>query len=93
MTEGLSIALSCLLLSKLLLLSNPSVSFADSSLYSREPILKRYFHSREPILTYCFKRYFYSREPIKKASLVQREVAWLCHDGGIVNCFKLYAIA
>ena len=29
---------------------------------------------------------------IKNASLVQREVARLCRDGGIVNYFKLYAI-
>ena len=35
-TEGLLITLSYLLLPALVLLSNPSVSFADSSLYSRE---------------------------------------------------------
>ena len=35
-TEGLLITLSYMLLPALVLLSNPSVSFADSSLYSRE---------------------------------------------------------
>ena len=67
-TEGLSFTLSYMLLSALVMLSNPSVSFADSSLYSREPILihffKRSLYSREPILTHFFKRSFYSRETI-----------------------------
>ena len=75
-TEGLLITLSYMLLSELVLLSNPSVSFADSSLYSREPILT----------------HFLNVPFTQNASLVQREVARLCRDGGIVNYFKLYAI-
>ena len=37
-TVGLLITLSYMLSPELVLLSNPSVSFAASSLYSREPI-------------------------------------------------------
>ena len=75
MTEGLLITLISMLLSALVLLSNPSVSFADSSLYSREPILIT--SSNAPFT--------------QNASLMQREVARLCRDGGIVIYFKLYA--
>ena len=77
MSEGLLFTLSTMLLSALVMLSNPSVSFADSSLYSREPILTHF-------LNVPFTR---------NASLMQREVARLCRDGGIVIYFKLYVIA
>ena len=90
-TKGLLITLSYMLLPALVMLSNPSVSFADSSLYSREPILTHFFkrslYSREPVLTHCLKRYFHSREPILTHCFKRY---FHSRESVLTHCFKRY---